>query len=97
MHISSGHDGDRILHVARLDVPRKLDPHAFGARATLRAVISGLALAARSCREDQDSDVKWGRGWLSGGGLVGGESQLHPLGVLDGHAGSRGHHRHGFS
>ena len=30
-------------------------------------------------------------------GSVGGESQLHPLGVLDGHAGSRGHHRHGCS
>ena len=26
----------------------------------------------------QDSDVKWGRGWLSGGGLAGGESQLFP-------------------
>ena len=39
----------------------------------------------------------WGRGWLSGGGLARGESQLHPLGVLDGHAGPRGHHRHGCS
>ena len=33
----------------------------FGARTTRRAV-SGLVLAAQSCREDQDSDVKWGRG-----------------------------------
>ena len=40
-----------------------------GARTTLRAV-SGLVLAAQSCREDQDSDVKCGRGWLSGGGLA---------------------------
>ena len=64
MHVSSEHDGDRTLHVARLDVPRKLDPHDFGARATLRAV-SGLVLAAQSCREDQDSGVRWGRGWLS--------------------------------
>ena len=63
----------------------------LAARATLRAV-SGLVLAAQSCREDQDLDVKWGRGWLSGGGLAGGESQLPPLGTLDGHAGSRGHH-----
>ena len=43
-------------------------------------------------KTDKDSDVKWGRGWLSGGGLAGGESQLPPLGTLDGHAGSRGHH-----
>ena len=68
---------DRTLHVARLDIPRKLDPHDFGARATLRAV-SGLVLAAQSCREDQDPDVKWGRGWLSGGGLAGGEGGHHP-------------------
>ena len=27
MHDSSKHGGDRILHVARLDVPRKVDPH----------------------------------------------------------------------
>ena len=91
MHISSKHDGDRTLHVARLDAPRKLGRCDSGARATLRAV-SGLVLAAQSCREDKDADVKWGRGWLSGGGSVGGESQLHPLGVLDGHAGPRGHH-----
>ena len=67
IHVSSEHDGGRILHFARLDVPRKLDPHDFGARTTLLAV-SGLVLAAQSCREDQDSDVKWGRGWLSGAG-----------------------------
>ena len=91
MHVSSEHDGDRILHVVRLDVPRKLDPHDGGARATLRAV-SGLVLFAQSCREEQNSDVKLGRGWLSGGGSAGGESQLPPLGVLDGHASSRGHH-----
>ena len=100
MHVSSEHDdGDRILHVARLGSPRKLGPHDGEARTTLRAV-SGLVLAAQSCREDQDSDVKWGRGWLSpclckaaapkgpafsflnylsGGGLAGDESQLHPL------------------
>ena len=91
MHVSSGHGGERTLHVARLDVRRKLDPHDFGARETLRAV-SGIALAAQSCREDQDTDAKWGRGWLSGGGLAGGESQLPPLGTLDGRACSRGHH-----
>ena len=82
IHVSSKHGGDRILHVARLDVPRKLDRCDSGARATLRAV-SGIALAAQSCREDKDSDVKWGRGWLSGGGLAGGESQLFPADALD--------------
>ena len=69
-----------------------LDPRDFGARTTLRAV-SGLVLAAQSCREEQDSDVKWGRGWLSGGGLAGGESQLIPADALDEQAGSRGHYR----
>ena len=88
---NSKHDSDRILHVARLDVPQKVGRCDSGARATLRAV-SGLTFAAQSCREEQDSDVKWGRGWLPGGGLAGGESQLPPLDVLDGHAGSRGHH-----
>ena len=73
MHVSSEHGGDRILHVARLDVPRKLGRYHGGARTTLRAV-SGLVLATQSCREDKDSDVKWSRGWLSGGGLAGGES-----------------------
>ena len=58
---------------------------------TLRAV-SGLVLAAQSFREDQDSDAKWGRGWLSGGGLAGGEGQLPPTDALNGHDGSRGHH-----
>ena len=96
IHVSSEHDGDRILHVARLDAPPKIGPHDGGARTTLGAV-SGIVLAAQSCREDQDSDVKWGRWWLSGGGLAGGASQLHPLGVLVGHAGSRGRHRHGCS
>ena len=72
--------------------PGNLTRTSGGARATLRAV-SGLVLAAQSCREDQDSDVKWGRGWLSGGGLAGGESQRFPTDALDGHAGSRGHHR----
>ena len=73
MHVSSEHGGERILHVARLDAPsRELGPNDFGARATLRAV-TGLVLVAHSCREDQDSDVKWGRGWLSGGGSVGSE------------------------
>ena len=34
----------------------------------------------------------------AGGGMAGGgESQLHPLVALVGHAGSRGHHRHGCS
>ena len=54
------------MHVARLDVPRKLDRYDSGARKTLRAV-SGLVPAAQPCREDQDSDVKRGRGWLSVG------------------------------
>ena len=36
-HVPSEHDGECILHVARLDAPRKLGPHGGGARATLRA------------------------------------------------------------
>ena len=92
MHISAPNMGDRILNVARLDVPRKLGRCHGGARKTLRAV-SGLVLAAQSCREDKDPDVKWGRGWLSRGGLAGGESQLFPADALNGHAGSRGRHR----
>jgi hypothetical protein len=92
MHVSSEHGGDRILHVARLGVPWKLGRCHGGERTTLCAV-SGLVLAAQSCREDKDSNVKWGRGWLSGGGLAGGEFRLLPTDALDGHAGSRGHHR----
>ena len=41
---------------ARLGGGERMHPHDFGARTTLRAV-SGLALVAQSCREDQDSDV----------------------------------------
>ena len=57
IYASSEYGGDRILHVARLGVTQKVDPHDFGARTTLHAV-SGLALAAQSFREDQGSDVK---------------------------------------
>ena len=82
----SKHDGGRILHVARLDGPRKLDRYDGGARTTLRAV-SGLALAAQSCREDKDSDVKWGRGpprviiwgWFGGQGNPRGRRPPFPV------------------
>ena len=57
MHVSSGNDGDRTLHVARLDVPRKLDRFDGGARKTLRTV-GGLALAAQSCREEDSAKSK---------------------------------------
>ena len=62
------------------------------ARAPLTAVEKSY-LAPRPAEEDQESDVKWGRGWLSRAGLAGGESQRFPLGALAGHAGSQGRHR----
>ena len=97
---------DRVLFLCRVRLAAFLMRRCGAARSKNKSTrkragvswCSGLVLlAAQSCREDKDPDVKWGRGWLSGGGLAGGESQLHPLGTLDGRAGSRGNHRHGCS
>ena len=79
-------------HLPRHPDVAKAAPRDGRARAPLTAVEESY-LAPRPAEEDQESDVKWGRGWLSGGGLTGNKSQLFPSDAPAGHTGSRGHHR----